>query len=192
MGIEDKNYRRPEMNVGNYTLSTFNRMTNQQTRKSSETPINLEAEDQRNRHSAFKKEDLVNQFWNITDSMPRENQISFAASVVANRIMSQGITDENKSFVQNIGNRFSPEEIGTLKNEVLNHPSVKGKNSSEVEAFLKDFEQFIDAQKAGELEPVKKQQAGPRFRTPDEIFFQTTFNIEAVKKATLNMASAAI
>lgn len=181
------------MNVGNYSQSTFNIFSRQQTEKKPETSINLEAEDRRNRNSAFKKDDLLSQFWNMTDSMPRENQISFAASIVANRIMKQGITDENKSFIQNISNRFSPEEIGNLKNEILNHPAVKGKNSDDIQAFLQDFDKLITSQKAGELEPARKQQAGPKFRTPDEIFFQTTFNNEATRKGTfsLNQAAAA-
>ena len=147
------------MNVGSYNQSTLNISTDKLTQKKSETAINLEDEDRRNRHSAFKKDDLVSQFWNLTDSMPRENQISFAASIVANRVMKQGITDENKSFLQNISNRFSPAEIGNLKNEILNHPAVKGKNSGDVAAFLQDFDKLISSQKANELEPAKKQQA---------------------------------
>lgn len=179
------------MNIGNFSQSTYNIASGQQIQKRSETSINLEDEDRRNRNSAFKKDNLVNQFWNMTDSMPRENQISFAASVVANRIMKQGVTEENKSFMQNISNRFSPQEIGNLKTEILNNPAVKGKNSGDVAAFLQEFDKFIESQKANELEPAKKQQASPRFRSPDEIFFQTTFNNEATKKTNSNLRPAA-
>lgn len=164
------------MNVGNYSQSTLNIFNGNQKTNTSETKINLENEGRRDRHTAYQGNDLVSQFWNMTDSMPRENQISFAASIVANRIMKQGITDENKSFLQNISNRFSPEEIGNLKKEILNSPAVKNQSNSDVETFLKDFEKFIANQKGNDLEPAKKQQVSPRLKNPDEIFFQTTSN----------------
>ncbi|MFA7147008.1 MAG: hypothetical protein WC221_10510, partial [Candidatus Riflebacteria bacterium] len=50
-------------------------------------------------------DNLVDKYFNITDSMPREGQISFAASIIANRVMQQGITGENEGFVKNIGNK---------------------------------------------------------------------------------------
>ena len=164
------------MNIGKLNQTAYSAFSGNTATKKVDTSNSFEIEDSQMRHSASKKDDLVSQFWNITDSMPRENQLSFAATVVAGRIMKQGITDENKSFMQNISNRFSPEEIGALKQEVLNHPSVKGQNSNEVEKFFKDFDQFISNQNATELDPLKKQQANPRFRSPEEIFFQTTFN----------------
>jgi hypothetical protein len=164
------------MNVGNYSQTTLNIFNGKKNAATAETRINLEDEGRRNLHSAYQGNDLVSQFWNMTDSMPRDNQISFAASIVANRIMKQGITDENKSFMQNISNRFSPEEIGNLKNEILNHPAVKSKSDSDVEAFIKDFDKFIASQKGSDLEPTRKQQVSPRIKNPDEIFFQTTFN----------------
>lgn len=137
------------MNVGNYSQSTINIFNARQTARNNESKINLEDEDRRNRDTAFKRDDLVSQFWNMTDSMPRANQVEFAASIVANRIMKQGITDENKSFLQNISNRFSPEEIGNSKTKVLNHPSVKNQNSGDVETFLQDFDKFISSQEGG-------------------------------------------
>ncbi len=164
------------MNVGNYSQSTLNIFNGRQSARTTETRINLEDEGRKNRHTTDQGNDLVSQFWNMTDSMPRDNQISFAASIVANRIMKQGITDENKSFLQNISNRFSPEEIGNLKNEILNHPAVKNQANSDVETFLKDFDKFIASQKGTDLEPTRKQQVSPRLKNPDEIFFQTTFN----------------
>ncbi len=175
------------MNVGNYSQSTLNIFNGRQTVKTNENSINLEDEDRRNRNTAFKREDFVSQFWNMTDSMPRENQVSFAASVIANRIMKQGMTEENKSFLQNVSNRFSPQEIGNLKAQVLNHPSVKGQSGNDVEAFLKDFDKFITSQQGSDLEPAKKQQVSPRFKNPDEIFFQTTLKHDATNKPTMDL-----
>lgn len=175
------------MNVGNYSQSTINIFNARQTTRNNESKINLEDEDRRNRDTAFKRDDLVSQFWNMTDSMPRANQVDFAASIVANRIMKQGITDENKSFLQNISNRFSPEEIGNLKTKVLNHPSVKNQNSGDVETFLQDFDKFISSQEGGNGATTRKQQVSPRLRNPDEIFFQTTLKHEATTRPTIDL-----
>lgn len=91
--------------------------------------------------------------------------------------MKQGITDENKSFLQNISNRFSPEEIGNLKNEILNHPAVKNQTSTDVANISKDFDKFMASQKDSDLNQLGKQQVvSPRLKSPDEIFFQTTCN----------------
>ena len=179
------------MNVKNYSQSTLNLFNGQQNAKTRETSLNLEDEDKRNRNTAFKRDDFLSQFWNMTDSMPRQNQISFAASVVANRIMKQGITEENKSFLQNISNRFSPEEIGTLKGEILNHPMVKNQKSSDVEAFLQNFDQFITSQKGNDLDPTRKQQVSPRLKNSDEIFFQTTLKHDATSRPTIDLYRAA-
>lgn len=171
------------MNVGKFNQTTIRALSGNAAAKKIDSSNSFEIENRQTRPQSARKDDLVSQFWNITDSMPRENQLSFAATVVAGRIMKQGITEENKSFMQNISSRFSPEEIGALKQQVMNHPSVKGQNTSDIEKFFKDFDQFISKQNTTELDPLKKQQAQPRFRTPEEIFFQTTFNSQAVSPA---------
>ncbi len=173
------------MNVGKFNQTALNAFSNKAATKKIDSSNSFEIEDRQMRPNPAKKDDLVSQFWNITDSMPRENQLSFAATVVAGRIMKQGITEENKSFVQNISSRFSPEEIGALKKQVMNHPSIKGQSSGDIEKFFKEFDQFISNQNTTELDPLKKQQAQPRFRTPEEIFFQTTFNSQAMEQTSL-------
>ncbi len=162
------------MNVGNYSQSTLNIFNGGQSSRTRETSINLENEGRQSRHTKVRTDDLVSQFWNMTDSMPRQNQISFAASIVANRIMKQGITDENRSFLQNISNRFSPEEIGNLKKEIAEHPTVKNQKTDDIQAFMKNFDRFMESQKSSDLEPTRRQQVSPNLKNPDDIFFQTT------------------
>ena len=177
------------MNVGNFSQSTVSIFNGHQSTRTRENSINLESEGRHNRHTTGKADDLVSNFWNMTDSMPRQNQISFAASIVANRIMKQGITDENRSFLQNISNRFSPEEIGNLKSEIIKHPAVQNQKSSDVQTFLQDFEKFISGQKGSDLEPARKQQVSPNLKSPDDIFFQTT---QALQAPTIDLYRAAL
>jgi len=170
------------MNVGSYKYDQLNALTRQNSRKQVEKE-SYSIDSRATKHTADKKDDLVNKFWNLTDSMPRENQVSFAATVVAGRIARQGITDENKSFMQNISNRFSPEEIGAIRQQVMNHPSTKGHEGVDIDKFIREFDQFISSQKSTELEPLKKQQANPAMMKPEEIFFRTTLNSKFLNQA---------
>jgi len=162
------------MNIGTINQDLYRPLTGSRTNARPETRISFEADEKRLRDRAFKTDDLVNRFWNMTDSMPRDNQIAFAATVIAGRIMNQGMTEENKAFMKNVSNRFSPEEIGALKQQVLAHPAATGKSTGELEKFLNDFDKMIAEQKNHELDPLNKQQAIPRLRSADDIFFQTT------------------
>lgn len=139
----------------------------------------FQLEERRMKHSEVKQDNLINQFWNLTDSMPRENQVEMAASVIAGRFMEQGITSENESFIKNISNRFSPEEIGNLKDQIKNHPKTQDKDISELERFFENLDKNVTQYQTGELNHLQKQQAKPEFRSPEEIFFQTTFNNES-------------
>lgn len=162
------------MNIGTINQELYRPQTGSKLNARAETRISFEADEKRLRDKAFKKDDLVSRFWNMTDSMPRDSQIAFAATVIAGRIMNQGMTDENKAFMKNVSNRFSPEEIGSLKQQVLDHPAATGKSTGELEKFLNDFDKMIAEQKNHELDPLNKQQAIPRLRSADDIFFQTT------------------
>ena len=54
----------------------------------------------------MQQDDFASTIWNMTDSMPRANQISFTAAVIANKKVNQGITDENKAFLLEEGVRL--------------------------------------------------------------------------------------
>lgn len=125
-------------------------------------------------------DNLVDKYFNITDSMPRDGQISFAASIIANRVMPQGITGENEGFVKNIGKKFNLEEINTLKSEVRASALIKNKESQEIDAFLKNFDEFINIQKKAELESIKEQQAQPRYNNPADVFFRATMLMKGI------------
>ncbi|MDD2625054.1 MAG: hypothetical protein PHQ02_09575, partial [Candidatus Riflebacteria bacterium] len=124
--------------------------------------------------------DVHDSHHHITDSMPREGQISFAASIIANRVMQQGITGENEGFVKNIGNKFNLEEINTLKSEVRASALIKNKESHEIDAFLKNFDELIDIQKKTQLESAKEQQAQPKYNNPADVFFRSTMLMRGI------------
>lgn len=173
------------MNVSAYSSNMFSRYNKPVNNNRPEVSISFDDEGRKMNHSSFNQDDLINQFWSMTDNMPKENQISLAASVVATKVFDQGITPETKNFLQNISNRFSPEEIGSLKSEIKNHPMIRSKADSSVEKFLKDFDAFLTGQQSTQMENLQKQQANPKFMAPEELFFQTTFLIKPTAAATM-------
>ncbi|GAB4269156.1 MAG: hypothetical protein Kow0029_05020 [Candidatus Rifleibacteriota bacterium] len=166
------------MNVGTVNQSLYNRFARTNRAARNEASISLAQEGRRMNHTGFKKDDIVSQFWSLTNSMPKENQISLAASVMASKMFNQEVTPETKNFMQNLSNRFSPDEIGALKIEIRNHPMVRDKSLGEIEKFMNQLDSFISSQQSTQLENLQKQQANPKFRSPEEIFFQTTFNTQ--------------
>lgn len=165
-------------------VGTFNSNFNQSLHHTAKHQIQskrgeFKLEERRMNHSQVKHDNLINQFWNLTDSMPRENKVEMAASVIAGRFMEQGITSENESFIKNISNRFSPEELGSLKNQIKNHPKTQDKDISELERLFDGLDKSVTLFESDELKSLQKQQANPEFRSPEEIFFQTTFNNES-------------
>jgi hypothetical protein len=68
---------------------------------------------------------------------------------------------------------------------------VKNQKSSDVEAFLQNFDQFITSQKGNDLDPTRKQQVSPRLKNSDEIFFQTTLKHDATSRPTIDLYRAA-
>ena len=175
------------MNVNELTQSYNNFYRQQLKRKNSNNDVNLQVNDSNSVYATVQKDDFASTIWNMTDSMPRENQISFTASVLANKMVNQGVTNENKDFLKNVSNRFSNEEMNTLKAEFLNDPKVKSSDASIVQQFLNSIDEIITEKNDDSLQTQLKSKNLHKFRTPDEIFFQTSLLIDATKKGLFSM-----
>ena len=105
------------MNVNEINQSFSNYYQNQIKQKINNS-VNLQVSDSNSVYATMQQDDFASTIWNMTDSMPRANQISFTATVLANKMVNQGITDENRAFLKEVSNRFSPEEMNTLKAEI--------------------------------------------------------------------------
>lgn len=114
------------------------------------------------------KDSLTEKYLNITDSMSRKNKISFAASIMTNKIMSEEINNENSSFMKNIASGFSSDEINSLKNEIRSFAASKNSNSVDVEEFLSVFDGIVNEQK--QLGIIGKQQAKPALNNIDNFY----------------------
>ena len=175
------------MNVNELTQSYNNFYRQQLKRKNTNNDVNLQVNDSNSVYATVQKDDFASKIWNMTDSMPRENQISFTASVLANKMVNQGITDENKVFIKNVSNRFSNDEMNTLKTEFLNDPKVKASDASIVQEFLNSIDAIMSEKDNDSLQSQLKNKNLHKFRTPDEIFFQTSLLIDATKKGLFSM-----
>lgn len=174
------------MNINelNRSLSSF---YNQKLNNKSKNEVNLQVSDSNSVYATIQKEDFANTIWNMTDSMPRENQISFTAEVLTNKMLNQGVTEENVVFLKNVSNRFNSEEMGKLKAEILNDPKIKQGNSATVQEFLDSLDKIMTDKANEALQSQLKEKNLHKFRSADEIFFQTTLLFDATKKGLFTM-----
>ena len=132
------------MNINGINEYSNNYFTKIQRLKDSQ--INYETG---NFHSIFSaeqnsgKDNLTDKYLNITDSMSRKEKVSFAASIMTNRIMGEETNDENTSFMKNIASGFTSDEIDSLKNEIRTFATIKNTNSSEVENLINMFDGIV-------------------------------------------------
>lgn len=175
------------MNVNELTQSVSNYYHNQIKRNNTNNDVNLQVNDSNSVYATMQQDDFASTIWNMTDSMPRKNQISFTAEVLTNKMVNQGMTEENKSFLKDISNRFSPEEINSLKSEILNNAKLKTNNSSEIEKLLSSLDEIISDKANEALQSQLKEKNLHKFRSIDEIFFQTSLLFDATKKGLFNM-----
>lgn len=172
------------MKVDSSTLNTYT--DGRSLNKSSSSTSNFSLDLEKMQHSHIKQESMANRFWNITDSMPRENQIDLAASVIAGRIINEDLTTENQAFLQNISKRFTEDEVAQIKQMVEQHPNTLNRDSVEVEQILGEIKQMLTNFDKNEPSEGQEQQAHPVFYSPDELFFRTTLK----EQPAITMTSA--
>ena len=175
------------MNVNELSQSFTNYYKHQIKRSYNNNDVNLQVNDSNSVYAPMQQDDFASTIWNMTDSMPRANQISFTAAVIANKMVNQGITDENKAFLKNVSNRFSTEEMNTLKAEIMSDPKVKSSKTNVVQEFLNSLEEIMSDKENEALQSQLKSKNLHKFRSMDEIFFQTTLLFDATKKGLFTM-----
>ena len=175
------------MNVNELNQS-FSNFYQQKMKRNYNNDINVQVNDSNAVYATtMQHDDFANTIWNLTDSMPRANQISFTATVIANKMLNQGITDENKNFLKNVSKRFSEEERNTLKSEIMDNPKMKTSNSGFIQEFLNSFDEILSNKANEAIQSQLKSKNLHKFRSADEIFFQTTLLFDATKKGLFTM-----
>lgn len=176
------------MNINELTRSYSNYYQKQiQKKLNNNNDVNLKVNDSNSVYATMQQDSFASTIWNMTDSMPREDQISFTASVLANKMVNQGVTDENKNLLKNISKRFSSDEMSTLKSEIMNDPNVKSGDAAIVQEFLSSIDEIMEDKANEALQSQLKEKNLHKFRTPDEIFFQTSLLFDATKKGLFSM-----
>ena len=74
------------MNVNALNQSVMTQYQQRLKRKAETSEVNLQVNNSSSGYATIQQDDFASRIWNMTDSMPRENQISFTATVLANRI----------------------------------------------------------------------------------------------------------
>lgn len=175
------------MNVNEINQSFSNYYQQQIKKRYNNNDVNLQVSDSNSVYATLQQEDFASTIWNMTDSMPRANQISFTAAVIANKMVNQGITKENIAFLKDVSNRFSQEEMKTLKSEIMSDPKIKSGDTSVVQEFLSSLDEIMNDKSNEALQSQLKQRNLHKFRSMDEIFFQTSLLFDATKKGLFSL-----
>ncbi len=175
------------MNVNELNMSVSSFYQQQIQKRYNNNDVNLQVNDSNSVYATMQQDDFASTIWNMTDSMPRENQISFTAAVLANKLVNQGVTEDNKTFIKDISNRFSTDEINSLKKQILSDPKVKTSNEDVIKEFLGSLDEILSDKANEALQSQLKSKNLHKFRSMDEIFFQTSLLFDATKKGLFTM-----
>lgn len=176
------------MNVNGLYNNNSVLFQNRVNKRYEDNEVNLQVNDSNSTYATVQQDSFASIIWNMTDSMPRESQISFTAGVIANKLFNQGATDENKALLKDISNRFSADELNTLKSEILNDPKIQKSNTETVKEFLTGLDDILSEKANEALQSQLKEQNLHKFRTMDEIFFQTSLLFDATRKGLFAMS----
>ena len=91
--------------------------------------------------------------------------------------MRSQFRNDARSFIANLKTRFSPSEIETIRGMFEKHVSLKSKPEAEIQDLWNQIQQVLSdngADKAGDS--LTENGSRPLPRSPEEIYFQTTFN----------------
>lgn len=173
------------MNVGMVNTRTQQLGSVRSRSQSVEPAITFDSTERRMEHSSFQSSDILQDFWNLTQRMPRQDQMSLAATVLASQANQNGISNDARSFIANLKSRFTDSEIDSIRGMVEKHTSLQAKSKAQINEFWSQIEQVLsdlDTREAGDS--LTENDSRPLPRSPEEIYFQTTLNtIDRVNKA---------
>lgn len=161
------------MNVQTALNTANNTLTGVKTHRSQEARILYDNEGRRMQHSEFRAGSMISSFWELTDSLPRPDQLSLAANLIVNQTMQNGMTEENRNFLEKTRERLSPEDLADLRNIIDNHPTLQRSGTAQRERLLQQIQAIWPSQ---QQEKSREVMGAPteRPRTPEEIFFQSS------------------
>ncbi len=163
------------MNVQTLSRNPTAYLRNAVRKIGAETTLNYDSEERRMEHTSFQKRGILSDFWDVTAKLPRNEQVSLAASVLVQQVAQNGPTTENRTFVRQLGSRFSNDELATLKSIVERHPLLQKRSKSDASDLLQQIETLLkDSRPLQVQENAPTPRLQPRPLSPDEIFFQTT------------------
>ncbi|OQA05947.1 MAG: hypothetical protein BWY66_02141 [bacterium ADurb.Bin374] len=172
------------MNVGTILPRSQQLDSARSRNRDSEPAISFDSTERRMEHSSFQSSDILQDFWNLTQRMSRQDQMSLASTVLASQANQDGISSDARSFIANLKTRFSPSEIETIRGMFEKHASLKSKSDAQIQDLWNQIQQVLSGNKTEETgDSLTENDSRPLLRSPEEIYFQTTLNtIDRVNK----------
>jgi len=162
------------VNVGSLSSSQMTYQKPVLARHTSDFVVPYDNEERRMEHTSFRGNQLLNDFWETTKKMPREDQVSLAASVWTSQVLQNGLNGECKNFYESAKSRFSSEDLNSFKQQVKSHPLLKTRNKDVLDGFLKRIDSLWSQEEQESLsEEPRFKETSPAL-SPADIFFRTS------------------
>jgi len=171
-----------QVNIG--SAQTYQRPLEQPVAKRRQTENTLSYDDTERRmeHSMFQPNHILNNFWDVVQNLPKQDQMSLAANVMATQFSQNGTTRENRDFIRSFKNRFSPEDLDSILKQVGRHPLLQQTTGEKKNEIMRTIQELLEVPAAIKAEDKLTPAPGrPLPRSPEEIFFQMSLKPKPVK-----------
>lgn len=141
--------------------------------RQAETALSYDNSERRMEHSAFQASHILNSFWDVVQRLPRQDQMSLAANVMASQLSQNGLDRENRDLLRSFKNRFTPAELEGIVTQVKDHPLLQKKETAAKDEFLRVIQEILEVPASIKAQDQLTPAPGrPLPRSPEEIFFQ--------------------
>jgi hypothetical protein len=141
------------------------------------TAVTHDDSERRMRPTGMQAASLRHSFWDLTESLPRANQVNLAATYLVSQVMQNGVTQPQRDFLSSAQTKFSPDDMQMLQEQLRKHPLIAEQPAGIREGLRQQIETLLSGgapQKVQEIRPQPQIQDVPA-RTPNELFFHTSF-----------------
>lgn len=175
------------MNITKPAASQQNTFQARFSRARDEVSLEFDRDDRKNGHAPFRQTLLSQDLWDSMGELPRPQQVNMTAGVLAMQLVQNGVGAHNRDFIKGIKQRFSTQEMETMKGLLRSQPLFEQKGAPKIEPLLKQLEEVWGKSDGQE---VLKTRTPPMdvspARIPDHVFFRTSMRQNPLIRGTLN------
>lgn len=159
-------------------------------KSSSDQVLEFDGDGKKMEHTSFRSRKSPNgggitfsdTYNDVSQALPKTEQLNLAATALVSQLFNNGINSENQDFIKSFKQRFNAAELTTLKEQIRSNPLFRSRSDMEINKLLKHLSSLWGENPDQQAEEPRLAPNGDKqFKSPDHIFFQTTFNAKLAK-----------